>query len=75
MDKPRNTFVICFRIAKKNCGVLYWHENGHYSYSPVRDLWGEPLIDFRPKATSKRRYDYGKELSNEDRMKFYNVTK
>lgn len=64
----KNTFVNCFRIAKKNKGVLYYHYNEHYSYSTCRDLGGKPVYDFR---TTNR---YGKELNNEDRKSFYKVS-
>ena len=70
--KMKNTFVNCFRIAKKNKGVLYWrnggqYHEGHFVYSPVKDQWGAPLFDFR---TENR---YGKELGTEDRKSFYKV--
>lgn len=71
----KNTFVNCFAIAKKNKGVLYWNCNS-YGYSPVRDFWGEMIIDFRDEIKkSNRKYNYGKELNNEDRKSFYNVNK
>jgi len=64
-----NTFVNCFKIAKKNKGVLYWRFNGSFAYSPVKDLHGEPIIDFRTDGVK-----HGKELNKEDRESFYKVT-
>jgi hypothetical protein len=70
--KIANTFVNCFKIAKRNRGVLYWspggqYSNGRYRYSPCKDLFGEPIIDFRTTNT------LGKELNNTDRKSFYKV--
>lgn len=70
MKKTRNTFAICFKIAKQNKGVLYYDSSRKkYNYSICRDLYGEVVCDFR--ATNR----YGITLSNIDRRMFYNVIK
>lgn len=69
------TFINCIRIARKNKGLLYWYDGNGYVYSPCRDLWGSPVVNFREKEVRGDKEKYGRELSNEDRKSFYNVKK
>ncbi len=64
------TFINCVRVARKNKGLLYWYDNTGYVYSPCRDLYGEPVMNFREKDRNGKE-KYGKELSNADRILIY----
>lgn len=65
-------FLIYVRIARKNKGLIYWYDNNGYVYSPCRDLYGAPIMNFRIKDKNGREI-YGKELSHIDRNLLYNV--
>jgi hypothetical protein len=67
-------FLICFKIAKRNGGVLYPSDiyNRGFVYSVCRNLCGTPLCDFRIGKTGQA-LKWGKELETEDRKLFYNV--
>lgn len=67
------TFIICFKIAKKNKGLIYWYDNTGFIYSPCKDLYGEPIMNFRQKQKTSSREEYGNELNTQDRKLFYNI--
>lgn len=58
-------FLIYVRIAKRNKGLLYYYEVNGYVYSPCRDLYGEPVINFRVKDKNGKEI-YGKEMKKQD---------
>lgn len=58
-------FLTYVRIAKRNKGLLYYYECNGYVYSPCRDLFGVPVINFRVKDKNGKEI-YGKEMKKKD---------
>jgi hypothetical protein len=54
------SFILFVRIARRNKGMLYYYDVNGWAYSPCRDLYGQPVINFRD---GKK---YGKELTKKD---------
>lgn len=67
-------FLVYMRVVKLNKGLLYYYNNHGWVYSPCRDLYGAPVVNFRIKDKNGKEI-YGRELSKKQSYEIRNIKK